>query len=45
MLKYESLPLHKINYQLLSTANAKDINTEYYNTNNILASRYHGSVA
>ena len=33
-----------INNQLLSTANAKDINTHYYITNNTLASRYHGSV-
>ena len=31
--------------QLLNTANAKDINTEYYITNSTLASRYHGSVA
>ena len=30
--------------QLLSTANAKDINTDYYITNSTLASRYHGSV-
>ena len=36
-----------INNQLLSTANAKDIdfNTDYYITNNTLASRYHVSVA
>ena len=32
-----------INKQLLSTANAKDINTDFYITNNTLASRYHGS--
>ena len=31
--------------QLLSTANAKDINTDYYITNSTLASRHHGSVA
>ena len=30
--------------QLLSTANAKDIKTDYYITNSTLASRYHGSV-
>ena len=34
-----------INNQLLSTANAKDINTDYYITNSPLASRYRGSVA
>ena len=34
-----------INNQLLSTANAKDIYTDYYITNSLLASRYHGSVA
>ena len=34
-----------INNQLLSAANAKDINRDYYITNNTLASRYHGSVA
>ena len=37
--------VHKINNQLLSTANAKDIKTDYYRTNNHLASRYHGSRA
>ena len=31
--------------QLLSTANAMDINTDYYNRNRILTSRYHGFVA
>ena len=34
-----------INNQLLSTANANDINTDYYFTNSFLASSYHGSVA
>ena len=34
-----------INNQLLKTANSKDINTDYYITNSISASRYHGSVA
>ena len=34
-----------INNQLLSTANAKDINTGYYVTNGTLVSRYHGTVA
>ena len=34
-----------INNQLLSTANTKDINTDYYITNSTEASRYHGSVA
>ena len=34
-----------INNQLLSTANAKDINTDYYITNSTLATRYRGSVA
>ena len=34
-----------INSQLLSTANAKDINTDYFITNITLASRYRGSVA
>ena len=33
------------NNQLLSTANAKDVNTDYYITNRTSASRYHGSVA
>ena len=34
-----------INIQLLSTANAKNIKTDYYiNTNSTLAARYHGSV-
>ena len=49
LLKYESVLLlqyvHKINNQLLSSANAKDINTDYYITNSTLASRYHRSVA
>ena len=31
--------------QLLSTANAKDINTDYFITNSILASGHRGSVA
>ena len=31
--------------QLLSAANAKDINTNYYIKNSTLASRYHESVA
>ena len=31
-----------INNQLLSTANAKDINTDYFITNSTFASRYHG---
>ena len=34
-----------INNQLLSTANAKDIKTDYYITNIFLALKYHGSVA
>ena len=34
-----------INNQLLSTANAKDFNTDYYITNSTLASNYYGSVA
>ena len=34
-----------INNHLLSTANGKDINTDYYITNCTLASRYHESVA
>ena len=34
-----------INYQLLTTASAKDINTDYYITNSTLASRYHGAVS
>ena len=34
-----------INNQLVSAAYAKGINTEYYITNNALASRYHGSVS
>ena len=34
-----------INNQLLKTANAKDINTDYYITNSTLASMYHGFVA
>ena len=34
-----------INNQLLSTANAKDINTDSYITNSTLASKYHGPVA
>ena len=41
LLQYE----HKINNQLLSTANAKDNKTDYYITNNTLASMYHVSVA
>ena len=31
--------------QLLSTDNAKDDNADYFITNSILASRYHGPVA
>ena len=31
--------------QLLSTANAKDFNQDYYVTNSTLALRYHGSLA
>ena len=34
-----------INNQLLSSANAKDMNIDYYITNSTLASRYHGSIA
>ena len=34
-----------IKNKLLSTANAKNINTDYCITNSTLASRYHGSVA
>ena len=34
-----------IKNQLLSTANAKVINTDYYIANNTLASRYNRSVA
>ena len=34
-----------INKQLLSTANAKEFNTDYHITNSTLPSRYHGSVA
>ena len=34
-----------VNNQLISTANAKDINADCYITNYTLASRYHGSVA
>ena len=34
-----------INNQLLSAANAKDTNTDYYFTNSTLALNYHGSVA
>ena len=34
-----------IKNQLFSTANAKDINTDYYITNSSLASNYHGYVA
>ena len=34
-----------INNQLISSANANDINTDYYIANSTLASRYHGSVA
>ena len=37
--------VHKINNQLLITANSKDINAEFYITNSALASRYHGPVA
>ena len=37
--------INLINNQLLSTADAKDINTDYYITNSSLASRYYGSVA
>ena len=33
-----------INNQLLSIANAKDINADFYITNSTLASRFHGSV-
>ena len=33
-----------INHQLLSTAKAKEINTDYYITNSTLASKYHASV-
>ena len=34
-----------INKLPLRTANANDINPDYYLTNSTLASRYHGSVA
>ena len=34
-----------INNQLLSTVNAKEINTDYYITNSTLAAMYHASVA